>query len=279
MTVRVGQSMPRLEDIRLLQGQGRYTDDIAPNDALWACVVRSPHAHAAALLLKAEHTALAYGAGRFSRADGTGGVSLFDIVTALRDGALPRQMGNRLSVVHDIKKRIPAHPTGCGVCEVEVDPRTGTVAVLAYSSVDDVGRAINPLVVDGQVLSASFMDYSLPRADMLPSISVRLAEDPMTNPDNPFTVKGAGEGGLTPGQIGPCRDKRPRLGGDCALGSVDSKEFRRADHALSSLIVPGQSLLCVHADGSNSSWTSLKKNRGKYGYDRRPGRPGSLQLA
>jgi carbon-monoxide dehydrogenase large subunit len=126
-----------------------------------------------------------------------------------------------LSVTADIGHRIPAHPTGCAVCELEVDPDTGAVELARYTSIDDVGQPINPLIVDGQVhggivqgigqalhegltadrqtgqvLGASFMDYGLPRAGSVPSFDVELAEDPTTG--NPLRVKGGGEGGITP---------------------------------------------------------------------------------
>jgi len=121
----------------------------------------------------------------------------------------------------EINGRIPAHPTGVAVCEVEIDPDTGHVAVMGYSSVDDVGQPINPMIVDGQihggiaqgigqalseetpfdaatgqVIAGSFMDYAVPRADTLPNFAVELAEDPTSG--NPLRVKGAGEGGTTP---------------------------------------------------------------------------------
>jgi carbon-monoxide dehydrogenase large subunit len=117
--------------------------------------------------------------------------------------------------------RIPAYPTGAAVCELEIDPETGVVTIVRYSSVDDVGQPINPLVVDGQthggiaqgigqalmedlqldpetgqVLGGSFMDYGVPRADHLPSFDVELVEDPTYG--NPLRVKGGGESGITP---------------------------------------------------------------------------------
>jgi carbon-monoxide dehydrogenase large subunit len=129
--------------------------------------------------------------------------------------------GGALSATADIAQRIPAHPTGCAVCELEVDPDTGAVDIVRYTSVDDVGQPINPLIVDGQVhggivqgigqalhervvtdratgqvVSASFMDYGLPRAHSVPRFEVALAEDPTQG--NPLRVKGGGEGGITP---------------------------------------------------------------------------------
>jgi len=115
---------------------------------------------------------------------------------------------------------IPAHtfPNGCHMAEVEIDPETGTIELVRYSVCDDVGKAINPLIVRGQVaggvaqgfgqavlehtvydpssgqlLSGSLMDYALPRANEFPDIEVELLEVPCAS--NPLGVKGAGEAG------------------------------------------------------------------------------------
>ena len=117
--------------------------------------------------------------------------------------------------------RIPAYPTGAAVCEAEIDPETGTVALTRYTSIDDGGQAINPLILHGQVhggvaqgvgqalmeaaiyepgsgqlLSASFLDYGMPRADHFPPMEVALTEDPTAG--NELRVKGGGEAGITP---------------------------------------------------------------------------------
>ncbi|HYH21118.1 MAG TPA: xanthine dehydrogenase family protein molybdopterin-binding subunit [Azospirillum sp.] len=111
------------------------------------------------------------------------------------------------------------YPNGCHVCEVEIDPDTGVVKVERFSAVDDFGRVINPLIVEGQVhgglvqgigqalyehcvydedsgqlLTGSYMDYCMPRADDVPSFEVNWHEDqPCTH--NPLGVKGCGEAG------------------------------------------------------------------------------------
>jgi carbon-monoxide dehydrogenase large subunit len=112
----------------------------------------------------------------------------------------------------------PTFPNGCHVCEVEVDPSTGVVQVVGYCVVDDVGRIINPTLVDGQVhggvaqgigealmevirydpsdgqlLSGSFMDYAMPRADDLPLITIETREVPART--NALGIKGCGEAG------------------------------------------------------------------------------------
>jgi carbon-monoxide dehydrogenase large subunit len=109
-------------------------------------------------------------------------------------------------------------PNGCHICEVEIDPETGYATLIAYSVVDDVGRMINPLLVKGQItggvaqgigqammenavydphsgqlLSASFMDYAMPRAHDMPGVAIEGFAVPTQQ--NPLGVKGAGEAG------------------------------------------------------------------------------------
>jgi aerobic carbon-monoxide dehydrogenase large subunit len=117
--------------------------------------------------------------------------------------------------------RMPAHPTGAAVCELEIDPETGALEIVRYTCVDDVGQPINPLIVEGQVhggivqglgqalaeqvvfeadtaqvLSASFLDYAVLKAAGLPRFDTALVEDP--TPSNPLRIKGGGESGITP---------------------------------------------------------------------------------
>ena len=108
-------------------------------------------------------------------------------------------------------------PAGTHICEVEVDPDTGTVEIMNYTAIDDFGTVINPMIVEGQVhggvaqgvgqallegcvydgsgqlVTGSFMDYTMPRADSVPSIAVGMTEVP--SPLNPLGVKGCGEAG------------------------------------------------------------------------------------
>jgi carbon-monoxide dehydrogenase large subunit len=108
-------------------------------------------------------------------------------------------------------------PGGCHICEVEIDPETGVTRVVGFTAVDDVGRVINPMIVEGQVqggvaqgigqallehavydsegqlLSASYMDYTMPRADDLPNITVGTESTLCTH--NPLGAKGVGEVG------------------------------------------------------------------------------------
>lgn len=176
---------------------------------------------AVGLLLGRSFDTIDYDAGVFRVADAA--LSFCDLAGAYREKRLPLSFGQRLEVTETIAQRIPAHPTGCAICEVEIDPETGRTDVVKYSSVDDVGQPINPLIVDGQVhggiaqgvgqalyetmifepgtgqaVSASYMDYSLPKADDLPNFTVDLTEDPTTVAENRMRIKGGGEGGITP---------------------------------------------------------------------------------
>jgi carbon-monoxide dehydrogenase large subunit len=114
----------------------------------------------------------------------------------------------------------PSYPNGCQLCEVEVDPETGKVTIERYVMVADPGRLLNPLIVEGQLhggiaqgigqallervvfdpatgqlLSGSFMDFALPRADDLPTFATVC--NPVAGDDNPLGVKGIGEGPTT----------------------------------------------------------------------------------
>jgi len=146
-------------------------------------------------------------------------VDLFDVAKAAREKTkLPPGMEPGLDTTH---QRVPpgeTFPNGCHIVEVEIDPDTGTVVIERYTVVDDFGRTINPLLLEGQVhggivqgigqallehavydpgsgqlLSGSFMDYAMPRAGDLPSFAFSTHNVPSTT--NPFGVKGAGEAG------------------------------------------------------------------------------------
>jgi carbon-monoxide dehydrogenase large subunit len=133
---------------------------------------------------------------------------------------LPDELRDGIAVVTDNEMHDPVFPNGCAVCEVEVDPQTGQACITRYVSIDDVGRAINPLIVHGQThgaiaqgigqamwelchvepdsgqpLAGSLMDYGLPRADTLPPFATEIAE--VLSPTNPLGIKAGGEGGTT----------------------------------------------------------------------------------
>jgi len=162
---------------------------------------------AAARRLEAARDDIAYQQGRFIVTGTDRMIGLFDL--AATDPL-------EAELMHD--NALYAFANGCAICELEVDPETGAVELLRFSVVDDSGRAVNPLVVHGQmhgalvqgvgqalhehvaydatgqVLAGSFMDYAIPRADDIPPIVVESRDVP--SPTNPLGVKGAGEGGI-----------------------------------------------------------------------------------
>ena len=136
----------------------------------------------AADALEAAPADLVYAAGRFGVAGTDLGVDLFELAA--------RQPARRITVSADARASAPSWPNACHVCEVEIDPETGVVQIVAYVSVNDIGRIVSPAIVRGQIeggavqgigqalgerivydaasgqlLSATFMDYALPRAD------------------------------------------------------------------------------------------------------------------
>ncbi len=159
----------------------------------------------AARLLQARSEEVVFEAGRFVAGDRS--AALLDVA---REGGLDSYEWNLLDRI--------TFPNGCHVAEVEVDPETGHVALLRYTGVDDFGFVVNPMLTVGQVqggvaqgigqamlertaydaasgqlLSGSFMDYALPRADDLPDLDIHLNGVPTDA--NPLGVKGAGQAG------------------------------------------------------------------------------------
>jgi aerobic carbon-monoxide dehydrogenase large subunit len=147
----------------------------------------------------------------------------FDFLELAKEAArhpLPDDLKDGVAVVTDNEMHEPVFPNGCAICEVEIDPDSGELRIARYTSVDDVGRCINPLIVHGQThgaiaqgvgqalwehiyldpdsgqpLVGSFMDYGMPRADTMPSFKTEIAE--VLSPTNPLGIKAGGEGGTT----------------------------------------------------------------------------------
>jgi carbon-monoxide dehydrogenase large subunit len=175
----------------------------------------------AAHLLETAEDDFAFAAGRFTVKGTDRSVGIFDVAAAATDGnaAVPEDLRGPLSATADETIKQLGFPYGAHVCEVEIDPQTGALELVRYTAVDDVGRAINPMVVhgqthggaaqgigqalwelcaydaQGQLLSASFMDYAMPRADLLPSFTTDISE--VLTATNRLGVRGAGEGGTT----------------------------------------------------------------------------------
>jgi carbon-monoxide dehydrogenase large subunit len=131
---------------------------------------------------------------------------------------LPSELGVGLQGAGAFSSEMPSFPNGCHICEVEIDPDTGEVALDRYTVVDDIGTVINPLLAKGQIqggvaqgagqalledvvydrdsgqlLTGSLMDYGIPRADMMPSVAIDF--NPVPSTTNPLGAKGVGEGG------------------------------------------------------------------------------------
>jgi aerobic carbon-monoxide dehydrogenase large subunit len=175
----------------------------------------------AAWLLEAAEGDVDFSARRF-RVKGTDrSVDLFEVAAAARRHDVPETCRGPLAGLSDETMPVPSFPYGTAVCEVEVDPETGMVEIIHYSSVDDCGRAVNPMILhgqthggiaqgvgqalweacaydaeSGQLLSSTLMEYALPRADMLPSFTTEISEVPSTS--HPLGLRGGGEGGTTP---------------------------------------------------------------------------------
>ena len=163
----------------------------------------------AAKALEVSTADLDFSAGKY-RVKGT------DLAIAFTE--IVRRYGSALDAQGGIPTPV-AFPGGAHVCEVEIDPDTGVVEIAGYVAVDDCGRVMNHTLVegqlhggivqgigqalaehcvydaDGQLLTGSFMDYAMPRSDMLRD--VKLYDHSVLSPTNPLGVKGAGEAGTT----------------------------------------------------------------------------------
>ena len=161
-------------------------------------------------------------AGRRFRVKGTDrAVDLFDVAAAALRRDAPDALRGPLAGESDETMSVPSYPYGCAVSEVEIDPETGVVEIVRHTTVDDCGRAVNPLILHGQthggivagigqalwercvydaetgqMQSGTFMDYAMPRADQVPFFTTEISEVPSTS--NPLGLRGGGEGGTTP---------------------------------------------------------------------------------
>jgi carbon-monoxide dehydrogenase large subunit len=160
--------------------------------------------------------------GRFAVKGTNHAVGLIEVArAAMQRPDLPDDLRGPLHADCDETVVEASYPYGAHVCEVEVDAQTGAVALINYAAVDDVGRAINPLIIHGQIhggiaqgvgqallehchydrdsgqlLTGSFMDYAMPRASDLPFYATALSEVPSST--HPLGIRPAGEGGTVP---------------------------------------------------------------------------------
>jgi aerobic carbon-monoxide dehydrogenase large subunit len=173
----------------------------------------------AAAVLEAAESDIEYRAGRFSVVGTDRAISLFDLA------ARAKEMKQRGEIAEDLDTKTNAEtpltfPNGCHIAEIEIDPKTGALVLVGYAAVDDCGRPLNTMIVEGQthgsiaqglgqammenavydnsggqLVTGSFMDYAMPRADDMPLFKDAIHAVPATT--NPLGVKGAGEAGTT----------------------------------------------------------------------------------
>ena len=178
--------------------------------------------------------------GRFSAGDRN--FDFLELAAAAERALLPKELQGALAVVADHEMHEPVFPNGCAICECEVDPQTGAVALTRYTAVDDVGRCINPLIVHGQThggiaqgvgqalgelcaaddagqpLAGTLMDYALPRAADLPDRRSALAHQSVRHQGRRRRRHHAGAG-----RGGECADRR--------AGRIRGARYRAAGHA------------------------------------------------
>jgi carbon-monoxide dehydrogenase large subunit len=145
-------------------------------------------------------------------------IPILELAERMRSKKMPEALAGGMDNAAKFVSPQMSFPNGCHICEVEIDPDTGAVSVVRYTAVDDVGNMLQETIVegqihggvaqglgqvlgeqvvygeDGQLLTASFMDYFMPRAGDLPALSVHHHVVPCMT--NPLGVKGAGESGV-----------------------------------------------------------------------------------
>jgi carbon-monoxide dehydrogenase large subunit len=194
----------------------------------------------AAMMMEAAAGDIEFKDGSFRIVGTDRAMKLTDVAKAFyRPAMLPPQFDVGLEASGTFAAEPPNYPNGCHICEVEVDPETGFVTLARYAAVDDVGKIMNHLLCEGQIhggvaqgvgqalmeaivfdaegqlVTGSFQDYAMPRAEDFPDLVSELTEVPAKT--NPLGVKGAGEAGATgapPAVIGAILDALKPLGID-----------------------------------------------------------------
>src|SRR5262252_902278 len=221
-----------LEDVRYVQGDtaqvpiGRGTygarSAIVGGNALKAAseAIIAKGKVLAAVLMEADAADIEFKDGQYRVVGTDKAITIIDVAKAAYApmGPLTDKFGVGLEASGSYSPNPPSHPNGAHVCELALDPETGEVVIDRYFVVDDLGRVLNPMIVRGQIhggvvqglgqallehqvydrqsgqlLSGSFMDYGMPRADTMPDVESELEEVPCKT--NPLGVKGIGESG------------------------------------------------------------------------------------
>jgi carbon-monoxide dehydrogenase large subunit len=174
--------------------------------------------HGAAHILEADSKDIEFTDGIFRVVGTDRTISILDLAAQMRESGMPEDLIGGLDSVAKFVSPQMSFPNGCHICEVEIDPETGVIYVVAYTAVDDVGNVLHEPIVegqihggvaqgigqvigehvaygeDGQLLTASFMDYVMPRASNFSPMAVHHHVVPCTT--NPLGAKGAGESGV-----------------------------------------------------------------------------------
>jgi len=218
-----------IEKIRFVQGDtdrtpsgftgGSRTIPIGGSSTLVAAdAVIKKARQIASHIMEAAEVDIEFADGNFTVVGTDKKIDLFAVARATRDQSqLPQGTEPGLDTEQDFTSEEATYPNGCHICEVEIDPDTGNLEFMQYRIVDDFGSLINPKLLEGQVhggiaqglgqalqehtvyddngqlLSGSFMDYTMPRADTVPSIEFSTQNIPCKN--NLLGIKGAGEAG------------------------------------------------------------------------------------
>jgi carbon-monoxide dehydrogenase large subunit len=172
----------------------------------------------AAHLLEAAVADIEFADGKFQIVGTDRSIGIMEVAQRVKQGAkLPAELPQTLDAALVVETPPSAYPNGCHIAEVEVDPDTGIVSVVKYAMVNDFGNLLNPLLAEGQahggvvqgigqalmertvydgegqLVSGSYMDYAMPRADDAPSFE--FGSHPVPATTNPLGVKGCGEAG------------------------------------------------------------------------------------
>ena len=173
----------------------------------------------AAHLLEAADADIEFSEGNFAVAGTDRRITITDVAKASFQAArLPKELEGGMYETGTFSPEDNTYPNGCHVCEVEIDPDTGALEIVRYVVIDDVGTVVNPLGLKGQIhggvaqglgqalmeqvvydresgqnLTGSFMDYAMPRADVMPYMEIH--SNPVPTKRNPLGAKGAGEAG------------------------------------------------------------------------------------
>ena len=293
------------ERIRLVQGDtdlipiggghGSSRATYMGGTAIWraADIIIEKGRRIAADTLEAAEADILFENGAFVVAGTDRHIALLDVARIARDAGTP------LDTYYAWTREWMTFPNGTHVAEIEIDPETGAVTLARYGAVDDYGVLVNPMVASGQVhgaiaqgagqallehahydpgsgqlLSGSFMDYALPRADDLPSFA--LGFNPTRCTTNPLGVKGAGEAGAVaafPAIGNAIRDALKPFGAADFTGPATPERIWRALQAGSALEKPPET---PHAPAIPARAGTARQNLTEYRHDNRMAAFGSL---